>query len=407
MADAKLRARTVIARLGIVCLIALLGFALYAPTQRLDGMRPLADSDDDRVLQEVSKRSAELRKLQAVARARADAPDLATALRLARENIEQARALSDPRYLGRAQAALKPWWNSPSPPHGVLVLRAVIRQSNHEFAAALADLSLALEIAPEDAQAWLTQSSLQVVRGDYAAARRSCGPLHRLATELVATACLAAVDGVTGRADAAHDALHDVLARSNAAHPGLKCWALTLLAELARYKGDPATAERHFRAALAHGQDDAYLLAAWADFLLDRGRPREVVALLEKHTEADGLLLRLALAEAQLRTPRRNEHAAELAERFAASRARGDRIHLREEARYVLKLERQPARALELALENWRVQHEAADARLVLEAALATGDVPAAQPVLEWLHQTQFEAPYVRALARQLGGAPR
>ncbi len=43
------------------------------------------------------------------------------------------RARSDPRYLSYAEAALGPFWDLPSPPNDVLVLRATVRQSVHDF----------------------------------------------------------------------------------------------------------------------------------------------------------------------------------------------------------------------------------------------------------------------------------
>ncbi|WNZ61657.1 hypothetical protein QEG98_38325 [Myxococcus sp. MxC21-1] len=41
------------------------------------------------------------------------AGQLDMALRLARLEIEASRVLGEPRYLGRAQAALRPWWDWP------------------------------------------------------------------------------------------------------------------------------------------------------------------------------------------------------------------------------------------------------------------------------------------------------
>ena len=76
---------------------------------------------------------------------------------------------------------------------------------------------------------------------------------------------------------------------------------LTRLAEFSLVLGERDRAERHFKEALALGVNDQFLLAAYADFLLDHGRPADVVALLEDWTRSDVLLLRLALAEKALR----------------------------------------------------------------------------------------------------------
>ena len=97
----------------------------------------------------------------------ADNPnDLERATQLAQRYIEYGRAEGDPRYYGYAQAALNPWWNLSNPPAAVLLLRATLRQARHDFNGALADLSVILKSDPDDAQAWLTQASLQQVQAE-------------------------------------------------------------------------------------------------------------------------------------------------------------------------------------------------------------------------------------------------
>lgn len=365
----------------------------------------LTPEHDDLVLEKVPVLSRKERARVAALGAGDGPADLEVALELARGHVTEARQRSDPRFLGYAQAALGSWWHNPAPPPEVRVLRAIIRQSNHDFTAALEDLALALKERPDDAQAWLTQSSLQLVRGELEDAHRSCGPLARLSSPLVATACVAAVDGTGGKAREAYAALSSAFSRSGRSEAAVRAWSLTLLGELAARMGESAAAERHFRHALVMGEPDAYLLGALADFLLDEGRPAEVVRLLEKHVEADPLLLRLALAERALGLPAGPEHAAELARRFGASRARGDAIHLREEARFTLHLANDPENALRLALENWKLQREPVDARLVLEAARAAKRPEEARAVLAWLSETRLEDVHLAPLARELKGS--
>ncbi len=380
---------------------------LRASTSTGAGLQPLSPEEDARILEKVPVLSAQERARVAALRKGEGPANLEAALELARGHVRRARQRSDPRFLGYAQAALGDWWHSASPPPEVRVLRAIIRQSNHDFTAALEDLARALEERPDDAQAWLTQSSLQLVRGELGAARRSCEPLARLSSPLVATACVAAVDGTGGRAQEAYAALSTAFARSGGREPSMNAWTLTLLGELAARRGEVAAAERHFRTALLLGEPDAYLLGALADLLLDAGRPAEVVSLLGAHVEADPLLLRLALAEKALGLPAGAEHAAELARRFGASRERGDSIHLREEARAALHLAQDAEGALRLALENWKVQREPADARLVLEAARAARRPEEARAVLAWLSETRLEDVHLAALASELKGGAR
>src|SRR5436190_14211167 len=165
---------------------------------------------------------------------------------------------------------------------------------------------------------------------------------------------------------------------------------------------DYATADRLFNQALALGIDDNFLLAAYADFLLERGRAKEVVGLLKGWERSDTLLLRLALAERRLGMREAEAHAQALSERFAAAALRGERLHMGEEARFLLDLKGDGAAALAVALENWKEQREPRDALVVLEAAVAAKDPKAAAPVLRWLEQSRFESERMRRSAASL-----
>jgi hypothetical protein len=94
-------------------------------------------------------------------------------------------------------------------------------------------------------------------------------------------------------------------------------------------------------------------------------------------------------------------HVQALRDRFAAARLRGDAVHRREEARFALHLLAEPSIAVQLARENWKVQREPPDARILLEAALASGDGAAARPALEFLAATGLEDVRLAALAAE------
>jgi Tfp pilus assembly protein PilF len=207
------------------------------------------------------------------------------------------------------------------------------------------------------------------------------------------------VQAYGGQLQAGYGTLQQALQATN--DPDNRLWLLTRLGEVAAWRGQPALAERHYREALSLGRDDGYLLAAWSDFLLDAGRPQEVVRLLAGWEASDTLLLRLALAEAALKLPGAARHAQALDDRFAAARLRGDTTHRTEEARHQLQLRGHAAQALRLAADNYRVQREPRDARILLEAAIAAHDAPAAQPVRDWLRASGFED----ARLQQLGAA--
>ena len=92
------------------------------------------------------------------------------------------------------------------------------------------------------------------------------------------------------------------------------------------------------------------------------------------------------------RTRRRNSS------RFAASLARRDNSHQRDHARFELALGSSPRQALALALDNWKVQREPADLRILAEAAAATSDAAALGIVKQWLGESVLEYPPVAAL---------
>jgi tetratricopeptide (TPR) repeat protein len=336
--------------------------------------------------------------------------NLGVAVRLARLDIAAARELADPRFLGRAEAALSPWWNDRDAPAEALLLRATIRQARHEFDAALADLE-DLVTRPRTtvastvlAQALLTRAVVLGVKARYADALASCGQLAGLASPFVQAACGAPVLGVTGRAPDAAVELAGFL--GTASGVAEVAWGRSLLADLALWSGDEHGAETLLRSVLAIAPHDGIARATLADLLIDMGRPSEAGMLVAGHEEDDALLLRLALARAAESTAGSHDGvAATMAARFDASRLRGDVVHRREEARFALVIERNPVRALRLAEDNWSVQQEPADARVLLEAALAAHAPGVARPALDWLDKTGLTWPRLRALAAALRSA--
>jgi len=364
---------------------------------------PYIPSSGQQVIETLPRRGdpvqQELRRLRSQLAARPN--DLTLAAQLAQRYIALARSETDPRYLGYAQAVLAPWWWLASPPPQVRLLRATLLQSTHQFNPALDDLKAVLAADPNNPQAWLTRATVQTVQGDYAGATASCARLSNLSTELVTITCIANIGTVTGRALKSEQLLDLTLERSANAPADLQVWALTLLAEMAQRRDDAVVAEARFKRALTMAPRDSYLLGAYADFLLERQRPREVLTMLNDQTRIDALLLRRALALQQLGDQRQALAAdvKELAARFDAAMQRGDTVHQREQARFELKLRHDPATALTLARKNWDVQKEPADIRIYLEAALQARD--AAKPVLDWVAQNHTEdAAATRLIAR-------
>jgi len=366
---------------------------------------PYVPKDDSVVLEHLPVRPSdpvarELKQLRADLAA--NPRGRATAVRLAERYFALANAEGDPRYVGYAEAALKPWWDLPAPPLDALVMRAILKQYSHDFSGAMHDLAAATREDPENSRAWSWRAAIDMVQADYEAARKDCLALANIESDLYAVGCMAYLDGTTGKAASAYRTLSAALARETDISPGLKVWALTRLAEMSLRMGNAKQAEEHFRAAYFEPINDQFLLAAYADFLLDRGRPDEVIPLLVDWVRSDILLLRLALAEKALKRPKAGEHIEALRSRFDAAALRGDKLHQQEEARFNLYLLGNGQKALALAQENWKLQREPRDARVLLEAALAMKDPGAAQGALDWLDRSGHEDPGLRATAQRL-----
>ena len=366
---------------------------------------PHLPKDDSTVLETLPTRpgdpaAAKLRELRAAVAA---APgDAVQASRLARRYFDMAMAEGDPRYVGYAEAALRAWPESAAAPAEILNLRGMLRQYRHDFTQGMVDFDLALKADPANIEARAWRAAILMVQADYAAARRECELLAEHSTELHATACVAYVDATTGHAMAAYTRLAAALARRSEVDPGFEVWVQTRLAEMAWRAGELAAAERHFRRGLALGVDDNFLLAAFADFLLERGRAAEVLPLLRKWARSDTLLLRLALAARELKLSEGGKYTRTLGERFADAGLRGEKLHLQEEARYLLDLKDDARAALAAASENYRTQREPRDALVLLEAALAARNAAAAAPALQWLESSGYEDARLRGVAAKL-----
>ncbi len=362
---------------------------------------PRRPDRDDAVLERLSPAVVALRQLHRGSGSRAT-EDLPAALAAARRYIEVGRTCADPRAYGYAQAELGDWWSADPAPPELLVVRARILQFRHDFDGALAQLEAALKASQFDAEAWLLLASIEQVRGNSRAARGACLKLIPLADPLTGATCVAATAAGDGRARDAEPLLARALGQPTAAAPVERAWSWTTLAEIRERTGDAAGAEAAFREALALVPDDVYTLSAYADLLLDEGRAGDALALLGADSAlADAPLLRAAIAAQRAGSASAAALAGVFAQRFDEARARGDATHLREQARFALELRRDAALALDLARRNFAVQREPADARILLESALAAGDADAARPALDWLRESGG-SPALLALARRL-----
>jgi Tfp pilus assembly protein PilF len=365
---------------------------------------PYTPADDARVLAVVpaGAHHAEL-SARRLARGRLD-----VAVPLAQFYIAQARASGDLRFLGYAEAVLAPWVaqstselatsktaTSATASPAALVLEATVQQSRHDFTAALDTLDRSLALSPRDPQAWLTRATVLRVLGRYPEAQAACTEFARWADRAVSLICEQSLAGLTGHLDSAYTALVSLSAQDLSAPE--RAWRLSELGEMAVRLGRDEEAERWFRQALAVSPQDFYVRAAYADLLLRTHRDADVRTLLKGQESIEPLLLRLAIAEQRLRDPNFGRSRELLQAAFDAEAARSEAVHRREQARFLLEVQDQPAAALAAALANWAVQREPDDALVLVNAAYAAGTPESAAPAIAFaraqgLHDVRLTA---------------
>jgi len=324
------------------------------------------------------------------------------ALPLAQFNISRARATGDLRYLGYADAILAPWMKQPTVAPEVLVLDATILQSRHAFDASLAELDRALRVRPDNAQGWLTRATVLRVLGRYDEALSSCGHLEGSADPVVASLCVQSLRGLTGHLREAYARVVSLSAAG--VSPEIRAWRFSELGEMAERLGRDDDAERWFREGLQVVPGDFYVRSACADLLLRHDRAADALQLMAGYDSMEPVLLRIAIAHRALHDGAGQRADEMLSNAFAVEDQRGEAVHRREQARFLLDVDHKPADALAAARENWRVQREPDDALILLRAAQAAGQPREADPAREFLGRTGLEdsrlKPYLAASPR-------
>jgi predicted Zn-dependent protease len=336
---------------------------------------PTSDAEVIETLPAVSGNRAEERRIKRELVARPH--DAAVATAAARHYLSQAHELGDPRFAGRALAALQAWPEPAAAPTEVLLMQATVQQYLHEFDPAAHKLELLLKREPREAQAWLTLATVRRVQGRYAESDAACASLSRLDAGLYGAACQAENEGLRGRFEPARVALNTLLATPRLA-AATRGWLLTTLAELEARSGRADAAEAAYRSALA-AQADSYTTMSFADFLIGLGRDADALDQLKGQTRTDAMLLRLAIAGTRANTADGARDARELRERIALANLRPDAkvFHAREQAMFALWVDKHPQRALALARSNVTQQREPLDLLVLAQAARASGQ-PAA-----------------------------
>lgn len=365
---------------------------------------PYLPKHDNTVLQLVPARNnPAIVKMRAL-RAQLDAKphDVALADKLARAYVSFGREIGDAHYSGYATAVIAPWMKLNEPPPPVLVTQAVILQFLHKFDPARKLLKAAIKRAPDNMQAWLTLSSVDMIQGRYHAANIDCVNSAKAGGPLLGIMCSGALRSFVGHAEQAQKMLTLISAPSTTIPPPVESYIQGLLAETAERLGEWKQANAHFEKALEFTPHDNFTLVNYADLLLYLHQPEKVLRLLNDDQQSDTAFLRITLAHQQMHSPDLARYTWIMVARFEALTLRGSHLFGREHSRFALHVLHDPQLALELAERNWKVQRAPWDQRVFLEAALATHKPAAALPVLKQLDETHLQDPIIQPLAAKV-----
>lgn len=302
--------------------------------------------------------------------------------------ISEARLSGDPRFLGYAERLFKQQAGTELT-DALLVLRATLAQSLHQFDAARQDIQTVLDRsqAPtQRVQALVTLANIEIVQGHYGRAQTLCDQLTTEYPGLIAASCHAQVAARTGAAKAAYDTLITATRSLGRATDQQRLWAEGTLGDIAAQLGK-RSAIVHWYRVLNQGPDDLYTRAQLADWFLQADEPDQALALTEGYEAIDTLAVIRAIAMRRVDHPDASALASQLRERFDEALWRGSMLHQRDLASFELDIEQRPTAALQHAMANWASQREPLDTRLALRAAIAAQDSTALGQLREWLKQ--------------------
>lgn len=323
---------------------------------------PYTPSSNDQVLARLSPAEQALQQSSPM-------KNLANATAQARQLIDEARLREDSRFLGYAQATLKPFL-TPTNSAATQLLMAEIEQYQHHFSLARSRLNRLLEQRPDEGQAWLMLANLDRVQGHFTSSRQAC---QQAATSLPATSvilCLSGIQAMTGNLDKAEQTLTR-LANSDqlSMTDDERQWLYTLLTEIAVQQGKNALALTHVQQALQIAPQSPYLRYLQSDIWLMQGANAKVIADLLDWQDRDNALLRLAIAAKRSQHSEASNWRNAYQQRIDMAQQSQRPIHHREHARFLLSVTEQADEALEAARANWETQRELSDLRILLASA--------------------------------------
>ena len=288
----------------------------------------------------------------------------------AKQALLDFQASANPRFLGDAQRELA----------GIVaadytadfyLYRASLRQSLHQFADAGADLDILAKLQPNNFQAQMMRFTIAFVTGDYPSAALACEKLQGLNSNLYVASCRAQLRaaGIASEAESAYRELKNAMARAGAlGDRQALIWATGSLADIAERAGRDDAAQL-WQLVLSMNADDVYARARLASLKLASTDNTAVMALTKDYVAVDSLAVLNAIAAR--REGGGDLSISQLRERFNEALWRGEVLHKRAYAQFLLDIEANPVAALKWAENNWLEQREWPDAQLLTRARRA------------------------------------
>ena len=293
--------------------------------------------------------------------------------------LQQARVAADMRYLSYAQKRLDQWLQKTPDSEKARLLDAQIKQYNHHFDDAIVVLTALLKDYPNNSEAWSLLSNLQLLTGNYVAASASCKQLSLSSNLAELVICQSNIKIRTGLLNEAYTLLSVLLPVIDNMPIEQQLWLVTSLAEITIQQDKKNLAERYLKQAvtLAANNDinDAYLTRVYTDFLIQHSRFKLAFELTKNNKGDAGLMIRSAvLAKKTGDDQLYYDNKAALIQIFDVEKRRQKNRHLRELALFTLLLLDDATAALTIAKQNWLLQKEPEDARILMKSALTVGD---------------------------------
>lgn len=255
--------------------------------------------------------------------------------------------------------------------HGIDHAREL--SSRHDFTAAATELEEVLKQHPEHGQAWLSLASVSLIQGNIERAIEACREAAKFVDPIASLACQGRISLAAGQPQPTLNKLKGLLelsAYTRRTDP-LVAWAYAVAAELAALTPDHDLADRFFIRAINLRQPPQ-VKVAYADHLIRTQRISEVLNIEPPKSSLAFELRRIQAQQSRDSGHTEAKRIAHLDRQFRRALRQGDFEHAREFAYFYLFIKPNAELALLAARENFALQKEPEDIKLLEIASTHT-----------------------------------